>query len=37
VLVSNGRVLIAVHGGTGLLHRDEFLGQPVPFEATLPD
>jgi len=35
VLVSNGRVLMAVHGGTGLLHRDEFLGQPVPFEATL--
>lgn len=35
VLVSNGRLLVAVHGGTGVLQRDEFLGQPVPFEATL--
>jgi SAM-dependent methyltransferase len=34
-LVSDGRLLLAVHGGTGTVHRDEFLGHPVPFEATL--
>jgi SAM-dependent methyltransferase len=34
-LSSDGRLLIAVHGGRGDIHRSEFLGRPVPFEATL--
>jgi SAM-dependent methyltransferase len=34
-LVQDGRLLLSVHGGTGSIHRDEFLGHPVPFEATL--
>jgi SAM-dependent methyltransferase len=34
-LVGDGRLLLAVHGGSGTVHRDEFLGHPVPFEATL--
>jgi SAM-dependent methyltransferase len=35
VLVPGGRLLIAVHGGLGTFHRDDFLGHAVPFEATL--
>jgi SAM-dependent methyltransferase len=35
VLAPNGRLLLAVHGGTGTIHQDEFLGHLVPFEATL--
>ena len=31
----DGRLLLSVHGGTGSIHRDEFLGHAVPFEATL--
>ena len=34
-LGSAGRLLLAVHGGAGSIHRDEFLGHAVPFEATL--
>jgi SAM-dependent methyltransferase len=34
-LVEDGRLLLSVHGGTGSVHRDEFLGHAVPFEATL--
>jgi SAM-dependent methyltransferase len=34
-LVGDGRLLLSVHGGTGSIHRDEFLGHAVPFEATL--
>lgn len=37
VLKPNGRVLLAVHGGTGKVTRSEFMGEPVPFEATLFD
>jgi SAM-dependent methyltransferase len=35
VLDPDGRLLLSVHGGTGVVHRDEFLGEAVPFEATL--
>jgi SAM-dependent methyltransferase len=34
-LTADGRLLMSVHGGTGSIHRDEFLGHAVPFEATL--
>jgi SAM-dependent methyltransferase len=34
VLAPEGRLLLAVHGGTGTIHQDEFLGHCVPFEAT---
>jgi SAM-dependent methyltransferase len=34
-LAEDGRLLLAVHGGAGSIHRDEFLGHAVPFEATL--
>jgi SAM-dependent methyltransferase len=34
-LAADGRLLISVHGGTGMIQRDEFLGQPARFEATL--
>jgi SAM-dependent methyltransferase len=30
-----GVLLAALHGGTGEVHTDEFLGQPVTVEATL--
>lgn len=35
VIVRGGRLLIAVHGGSGTITADEFLGHPVRFEATL--
>ncbi len=35
VLAPGGHLFLAVHGGTGTVHEDEFLGHPVPFEATL--
>lgn len=35
VLTPSGRLLLAVHGGTGTVSRSEFMGEPVPFEATL--
>jgi SAM-dependent methyltransferase len=35
VLAPSGRVLLAVHGGSGTITSAEFLGQQVPFEATL--
>lgn len=35
VLAPAGRLLLSAHGGTGTMHRDEFLGHGVPFEATL--
>jgi SAM-dependent methyltransferase len=34
-LIPSGRLLMSVHGGTGSIHMDEFLGHAVPFEATL--
>jgi SAM-dependent methyltransferase len=34
VIRTGGELLIAVHAGTGSVHRDDFLGEPVPFEAT---
>ncbi len=34
-LVEDGRLLLSVHGGTGSVRRDDFLGHAVPFEATL--
>jgi SAM-dependent methyltransferase len=37
VLAPSGRLLLAVHGGTGTVSRSEFMGEPVPFEATLFD
>ena len=35
VIAEDGLLLLSVHGGTGIVHRDEFLGETVPFEATL--
>lgn len=35
VLAPGGRLLLAVHGGSGNVQRDEFLGHAVPFAATL--
>jgi SAM-dependent methyltransferase len=35
VIAMEGLLLMSVHGGSGIVHRDEFLGQTVPFEATL--
>lgn len=35
VLAPEGRLLVAVHGGSGTIHRDRFLEHDVPFEATL--
>jgi SAM-dependent methyltransferase len=35
VLAPDGRLLLSVHGGSGMVHRDEFLGHSVPFDATL--
>lgn len=35
VLAPSGRLLLAVHGGTGKVTRSEFMGEQVPFEATL--
>lgn len=35
ILLPGGRLLIAVHGGEGDLHADEFLGLPVSINATL--
>jgi SAM-dependent methyltransferase len=35
VLVAGGRLLLAVHGGKGVIRSDEFLGRQVRFEATL--
>jgi SAM-dependent methyltransferase len=35
VLMPGGNLLLAVHGGKGEITSDEFLGQPVRFEATL--
>jgi SAM-dependent methyltransferase len=35
VLGRGGRLLLAVHGGSGAVARNEFLGHSVPFEATL--
>lgn len=34
-LIPGGRLLIAVHGGDGDLHVEEFLGQHVSLSATL--
>jgi SAM-dependent methyltransferase len=34
VIRPHGELVLAVHAGTGSVRRDEFLGQPVPFEAT---
>ena len=35
VIAVDGLLLVAVHGGAGIVQRDEFLGATVPFEATL--
>jgi ubiquinone/menaquinone biosynthesis C-methylase UbiE len=37
VLMPSGRLLLAVHGGTGTVTSSEFLGERVPFAATLFD
>jgi SAM-dependent methyltransferase len=34
-LAPQGRLLISLHGGTGAIERDQFLGHAVPFRATL--
>ena len=35
VLEPDGVLLIAVHGGDGEIHEEQFLGEPVAFDATL--
>ena len=35
VIRTGGTLLLAVHGGEGEIHADEFLGQPVSIDATL--
>jgi SAM-dependent methyltransferase len=35
VLRSGGGVLVSAHEGVGTIEQDEFLGEPVPFVATL--
>ena len=35
VLLRDGYLLIAIHGGDGVLHADEFLGLPASIDATL--
>ena len=35
VIRTGGRLLFSAHEGQGQLELDEFLGQPVPFVATL--
>jgi ubiquinone/menaquinone biosynthesis C-methylase UbiE len=35
VLAPDGRLLLAMHGGTGTVARSEFMGEQVPFAATL--
>jgi SAM-dependent methyltransferase len=35
VVVASGRLLLGVHGGSGTLATQEFMGKQVPFEATL--
>ena len=35
VLMPAGRLLLSVHGGSGTVSTEEFLGRQVPFEATL--
>jgi SAM-dependent methyltransferase len=35
VIACDGRLLLAVHGGTGSITADDFLGHQVRFEATL--
>jgi SAM-dependent methyltransferase len=37
VLMPAGRLLLGVHGGSGTIASDEFLGKEVHFEATLFD
>jgi SAM-dependent methyltransferase len=37
VLQPGGRILFSAHEGEGELGTDEFLGEPVPFVATLFD
>lgn len=34
VIRTGGELVVAVHAGTGSVRRDDFLGKPVPFEAT---
>lgn len=35
VLIPSGLLLVAVHGGSGIVSTQEFMGRQVPFEATL--
>jgi len=35
VLIPSGRLLVAVHGGSGTVTTQDFMGMPAPFEATL--
>jgi hypothetical protein len=35
VLILSGRLLIAVHGGSGTITTQEFIGKQAPFQATL--
>ncbi len=37
VLVLSGRLLVAVHGGSGTITTQNFMGKHAPFEATLFD
>ncbi len=35
VLILSGRLLVAVHGGSGTITTQDFMGKKAPFEATL--
>ena len=35
VLILSGRLLVAVHGGSGTIMSQDFMGKQAPFEATL--
>jgi len=35
VLIPSGRLLVAVHGGSGTITSQDFMGKQAPFEATL--
>jgi SAM-dependent methyltransferase len=37
VLILSGRLLVAVHGGSGNITTQDFMGKQAPFEATLFD
>jgi hypothetical protein len=35
VLILSGRLLVAMHGGSGTITSQDFMGKQAPFEATL--